>query len=148
MHIFIKIISKIFCFLLRHFGGQCSPFISNNTICAPPLLRQGGPPEGSQRRLSNSQKLLLGLLGRLCGSGASLETISGFCWSHLRSWKLSGALFGCLWDFFGLLFELFGTLRDQIFLKIGYDFCFTNGCIIKYSISIFSFSNLVSEKLW
>ena len=47
--------------------------------------------------------------------GPLLETISGFRWSHHRSWKLSGALFGCIWDFFGLLFELFAPLWDHIF---------------------------------
>ena len=70
-------------------------------------------------------------LGCLWGPGPLLETVSEFRWSHLWSWKLSGALFGCIWDSFGLLFELFGTLWDHIFWKFGRYFSFASGCKIR-----------------
>ena len=53
-------------------------------------------------------------LGRLWGLGPPLETFSGSLWWHLWSWKLSGALFGCICVLFGLLLLLFDIAWDHI----------------------------------
>ena len=58
---------------------------------------------------------LVGLWGASGALGPPLETFSGFLWSHLWSWKLSGALFGCICVLFGLLLLLFDIPWAHIF---------------------------------
>ena len=58
---------------------------------------------------------LVGLWGASGALGPRLETFSGFLWSHLWSWKLSGALFGRICVLFGLLLQLFDIPWDHIF---------------------------------
>ena len=106
-NVFIKKCEKICCFSVRHFGGQCSRFISNNTICAPPLLPQGGLQRAPKEGFGRDKNCLVGLWGAFGLPGPLLETFSGFLWSHLWFWKLSGILFGCIWALFGLLPKLF-----------------------------------------
>ena len=110
----LKCVNKSFVFLFESLFEimQKALFLQYKTAPDAPAET---PPGGS---LGHSQGRLFSLgwpLGRLWGPGPLLETISGFRWSHLWSWKLSGALFGCIWAFFGLLFELVGSLWDLIF---------------------------------
>ena len=153
LHVFIRSHKKNFCYSVLHFGGQCSRFISNNTIWAPPVLpqegRQSAPKEGF-RRVKNC---LLGLWGAFGVPGRSLETFSGFLLLHLWPWKLSGVLFGCfwgLWDVSGDLFrsslKLFDTRRD-IFSKNSGQLkdVFSNS---GFCFSVFLFFVAVCEETW
>ena len=58
---------------------------------------------------------LVGLWGASGALAPPLETFSGFLWSHLWSWNLSGVLFGCICVLFGLLLLLFDIPWDHIF---------------------------------
>ena len=58
---------------------------------------------------------LVGLWGASGALGPPLETFSGSLWWHLWSWKLSGALFGCICVLFGLLLLLFDIPWGHIF---------------------------------
>ena len=89
---------------MRVRGGQCSRFISNNTICAPPLLPQGGLQRALQDGFRTAKNRLLGLWGASGVSGPLLEPFSGFLWLHLWFWGLSGVVFGCICGLAGLLF--------------------------------------------
>ena len=122
LHVFIKIRLKSFWFSMLDFGGQCSPFISNNTIWAMPLLPQGGRQRAPKEGFPRVKNCLLGLWGAFGVQGRSLGTLSGFLLLHLWPWKLSGVLFDCfwgLWDVSGDLFwfslKLFDTRRDMFF---------------------------------
>ena len=122
LHVFIKIRLKSCWFSMLDFGGQCSPFISNNTIWAMPLLPQGGRQRAPKEGFPRVKNCLLGLWGAFGVQGRSLGTLSGFLLLHLWPWQLSGVLFGCfwgLWDVSGDLFwfslKLFDTRRDMFF---------------------------------
>ena len=101
-------------FCLIHLLKSCKNLHFFNIKLLPALPRRP-PQEGPLETPKSAFLVLVGLWGASGVPGPLLETISGFRWSHLWSWKLSGALFGCIWDSFGLLFELFGTLWDHIF---------------------------------
>ena len=58
---------------------------------------------------------LAGLLGAVWVLGLLLETSSGFLWSHLWSWMLSGVPFGCTWALFGLLFKFLDISWHHIY---------------------------------
>ena len=116
---------------MRARGGQCSRFISNNTICAPPLLPQGGLQRALQDGFRTAKNRLLGLWGASGVSGPLLETFSGFLWLHLWSWGLSGVVFGGILGPLGLLFKLFGPPWPYLLQKFGHNFCLTCKCIIK-----------------
>ena len=135
----------LFCSI--HYLKSCKNFYFLNINLLSALPRRP-PQEGPLSTPKNSFLALVGLWGVSGVPGPPLETISGFLWSHLWSWKLSGALFGCTWDFFGLLFELVGTPWDHIFQNVWHNFCFTSECIIKNRFLFVPFPFLVSQKLW
>ena len=103
-------------------------FISNNIICAPPLLPQGGLQRAPQEGFRTAKNRLSGLWGASGVSGPLLATFSGSLWLHLWSWGLSGVLFGCIWGLFGLLFQ---PPWAHLLQKFGHHFCFTCRCEFK-----------------
>ena len=92
------------------FGGQCSPFISNNTIWAMPLLPQGGRQRAPKEGFRRVKNCLLGLWGAFGVQGRSLGAFSGFLLLHFWPWKLSGVLFDCFWGLWDVSGDLFGLL--------------------------------------
>ena len=104
----LKCVKNLLLFCLIRYLKSCKNHHFFNVKLLSALPRRP-PQEGPLTTPKSAFLALVGLWGASGVPGPPLETISGFLWSHLWSWKLSGALFGCIWDFFGLLFELVGT---------------------------------------
>ena len=108
LHMFIKICEKHLWFSMLDFGGQCSRFISNNTIWAPPVL-----PRRVARVLPKSFRRVKNCLcsGAPLGSQAAawrpfldssccISGLGSFLGSFLIAFGVSGMYLGI---FFGLL---------------------------------------------
>ena len=123
---------------MRHFGGQCSRFISNNTICAPPLLPQGGllrAPKEASWTAKIASWAPGALLGSLAPSWRPFLDISG-CISGLGSSPGSSLdAFWGLWSSFQALWHPMGSY----FLKVPAE------CFLSSSITFILHTNVFSN---